>query len=75
MREVIGTAEAAKIIGITREGVNWLARTGRLKAAIVLNTGQKLFARTEVLKFAKARRARIANEVLERAERTERVSA
>jgi excisionase family DNA binding protein len=73
--ELIQTATAAEIIGISREGVRWLVRNGRLRAAIVLATGIRLFSRAAVEKFAKERRRRIADEVLERAEQRERATA
>jgi hypothetical protein len=72
---LIATADAARIIGITAEGVRWLSPAGRLPAAVRLPSGQRLYALDVVERFAKRRRQQIADEVFNRAEQRDSIGA
>jgi hypothetical protein len=52
---LICTSEAAAILGLTRWGVRWLVRGGRLVAEKKLDDGQLIFDRRKVQEIARAR--------------------
>jgi hypothetical protein len=61
MQDLIATTDCAQILGITCDGVRWLTRAGRLRAAAVLPSGQRLYERAEVLRIAQRRRQHLAD--------------
>jgi DNA-binding transcriptional MerR regulator len=53
------TSEAARILGLSPDGVRWLARRGVLHAEVTTG-GVRLFTRREVERLADIRRRRAA---------------
>ena len=54
------TSDVARRFGVVPDRVRQLARAGRLKAAIVTRSGQRLFGEAEVARYEAERRARSA---------------
>lgn len=57
-QEIIETHLAANVIGVTPAYVRDLADAGRLRVALKTASGQRLFRRSDVLKFAAERDAK-----------------
>jgi DNA-binding transcriptional MerR regulator len=56
--KLVATKDAADILGISREMVRCLARSGQLPVALVLPSGQRLFRADDVAALALARAVR-----------------
>jgi DNA-binding transcriptional MerR regulator len=56
---VLTTADAAKLLDLTPDGVRWLERSGRLRSTRTAS-GQRLFTRAEVLRVRSERDAAAA---------------
>lgn len=57
MTQLLGTQDAAKIIGVSTDTIRWYERTGRLPATRTLG-GTRLFSLATVEQFALARSQR-----------------
>lgn len=55
---IFSTADAAKVLGITTEGVRFLERQGKLRAAMRTVSGQRLFLKVDVERLRNEREAR-----------------
>ncbi len=60
MQVLLGSGEAARLLGVSREHVVRLADRGVLPVAILTARGLRLFERREVVRFGKAREAQRA---------------
>jgi excisionase family DNA binding protein len=54
--EILTTADAAKLLNLTPDGVRWLERNGRLRTMRTVS-GQRLFFKSEVLRLLARRDA------------------
>lgn len=59
-QQLLSTADAARILDLTPNAVRAAAKTGRLKVAQETVGGIRLFRRSDVEAFAKAREERLA---------------
>jgi excisionase family DNA binding protein len=53
--DLLTTIEVSELLGLTPDGVRFLARTGRLAAAQTVGRGQRLFRRRDVELLARER--------------------
>jgi DNA-binding transcriptional MerR regulator len=63
-REWIATADCARLLGITPDGVRYLTREGRLDVAATLPNGQRIFSRVIVERYLARRRREQADAVV-----------
>ena len=75
--DLIPTAEAAEIVGVSVATINRWADSGKLRTAVQAPgpTGARLFARPDVLAQAKERRQKVAAELARLDAASEQVTA
>jgi DNA-binding transcriptional MerR regulator len=54
--ELLTTAEAARVAGVSSDCIRWWARSGILPAAVVSRTGTRMFKQVDVERVAGSRR-------------------
>ncbi len=60
MTELLSSFDAAKVVGISGQGIRSAAERGDIPVAYITAGGKRLFRREDIENFAKVRRERLA---------------